>query len=410
MEVISEWDTSGSSDYIYQNADGELKFQEHTINTVDELCACLYFYQYGDDARYSDASIVPVLTSVFRFITRKIDFSSMIERIRTYKQEKGNTLKWDKIDELEKVSQDDYDDEEQLIEAIKELFEYRWSDDDLASLTDLSEKCSLLSDIKSIVFYEDCYDHGEFLNHFYEDLPDDNDFPQMGKEDPLFQKEVNKWNDIIWEKSFENIPGEREIEFDDEINIESALESGNLTDCLDNISSANTRTWDELIIAENEKPSVDSEENKTDSDKTPEDKIEHDTFFALVECSSDSKYYPPAYIDQKLKDTVRNCIFPNIFSTYPITDLIDKATENNLSEFLSALLETRMKLDFSDVAHYIYNDTLENLYPLFDKGLKIEPSSFDDLISYASEKGKPDYTAWLLNRKNESVQNDDVKA
>ena len=405
MEVISEWDTPGWCGYFSQTADDELKFQNYTIRTVDELCACLYFYQYGDDESYSAVSIVPILTSVFRFITKKIDFHSMAEEIQTYKQDKGNSLTWDKIDDLEKISQDDYDDEAQMIEAIKELFDYRWSDDDLDSLAELSEKYNQLSDIKSIVFYEDCYDHGEFLNHFYEDLPDDKDFPQMDNEDPLFQKEVNKWNEIIRENLFKNVPGEREIEFDDEINIEGALASGNLADCLDNINSANTRTWDRLIITEMDGETEESEDNKPVTEEEPFDKNELDTFFALASCCLNSKYYPPTYIDQKLKDTVKSSNVPQIFNNYPITDLIDKAIEVNFSEFLTALIETGLRLDFADVAHYIYIDKLETLYSLFDQGLKIDPFAYDDLITYAADHGKPEYTAWLLEQKNKTGVN-----
>ena len=110
-----------------------------------------------------------------------------------------------------------------------------------------------------------------------------------------------------------------------------------------------------------------------------------------------------------LKLLILNNKLPNSFSDYPITELLDKALECEYTEYLDLLLSTGLELDYNDVAHNLYNDTLENLYPLFDKGLKIDSSAYDDLITYASEHGKPEYTVWLLNRKNESVQ-DDIKA
>ena len=89
--------------------------------------------------------------------------------------------------------------------------------------------------------------------------------------------------------------------------------------------------------------------------------------------------------------------------------MLDKAIKNDAKEFLNLLLIAGLKLDYKDVAHYIYNDALETLYPLFDRGLKIDPSAYDDLITYASEHGKPEYTAWLLNRKNEDEQENDTE-
>lgn len=132
--------------------------------------------------------------------------------------------------------------------------------------------------------------------------------------------------------------------------------------------------------------------------------------FCLLECEL-HQYGPDSYSNhyfskdpdpKSLRLLAENGCLSKSFSKYPITDLLEKAMKLNAPEFLDILLGTGLELDYADVAHYIYNDTLETLYPLFDKGLKIEASAYDDLIKYSAEHGKPEYTAWLLNRKNEA--------
>ena len=109
-----------------------------------------------------------------------------------------------------------------------------------------------------------------------------------------------------------------------------------------------------------------------------------------------------------VKFLVQHGYIPKSFDEYPITDLLDTALEHDYKEYLDLLLSVGLKLRYDDVAHYIYNNTLETLYPLFARGLKIDPSAYDDLITYASEHGKTEYTAWLLNWKNEDAQGNDA--
>ena len=109
-----------------------------------------------------------------------------------------------------------------------------------------------------------------------------------------------------------------------------------------------------------------------------------------------------------VKLLVQHGYIPKSFGEYPITDLLDTALEHDYKEYLDLLLSEELELRYDDVAHYIYNDTLEAIYPLFDRGLKIDPSAYDNLIAYSAEHGKPEYTAWLLNRKNEDEQGKDA--
>ena len=129
---------------------------------------------------------------------------------------------------------------------------------------------------------------------------------------------------------------------------------------------------------------------------------EESELFRVLECEVDNR-------DARyLEIFAQNGYLPKRFPNYPITDLIDKAVRIEFERFINILLGSGLELDFADVAHYIYNDSLETLYLLFDRGLKIDPSAYDDLITYASEHGKPEYTAWLLNRKNEDAQTTDA--
>lgn len=129
---------------------------------------------------------------------------------------------------------------------------------------------------------------------------------------------------------------------------------------------------------------------------------EENEIFRVLECEVDN------HDTRYLEILAKNGYLPKRFPNYPITDLIDKAVRIGFERFIDILLNAGLELDYSDVAHYIHNGTLETLYPLFDRGLKIDPSAYDNLITYASEHGKPEYTAWLLNRKNKTAQEKDA--
>ena len=93
------------------------------------------------------------------------------------------------------------------------------------------------------------------------------------------------------------------------------------------------------------------------------------------------------------------------FIEYPVSDILDKAITIDAKNHMVLLVKLGLKLQFEDAAHYIYNKTLEKLYPLFEKGLKIEESAYDDLVNYATEHGNAEYTAWLLDQKNKAGVN-----
>ena len=134
---------------------------------------------------------------------------------------------------------------------------------------------------------------------------------------------------------------------------------------------------------------------------TPQDIPEKDLYFALFDCIDNDDLLMMQFLFE-------TGIIPKHFSEYPVTDLLAMALELEDKNYLEILLNTELQLDYSDVAHYIFNDTLEILYSLFAKGLKIDPSAYDDLITYAADHGKPEYTAWLLNKKNETAQENDA--
>ena len=467
QEIQFEEEDAGWNDYFEQTETG-VKFREYPIKTVDELFACLYFYSYGDEGK-SEPSLVPVFTSIFRFFENKTDFQTMMERISEYQQEKGESLNWEKIDSLRNISADNYDNEEQLIKAVKDLFEYAQNDSFLDSLKKLSEKYKKISEIESLIFFEERHDRGEFLNEFFDEclLEIRYYFHQRERNDPLFEKAIKEWTDYINDdfKKFSS-SDEKEIVFWDtqETALESALESGDVDEFFDAIAGITTSTWNEIYI-NGKKHSDGILDDKKEYDKENDDSgnSEYDLYFQLHNITNWSHDLDPSFMleetqwrTEDLKEIVASDNFPKCFRTYPAVDLLDGVifyvwknfpletkyedivnticnvswdtlfsqyeTNKNpdmdeqfdesefktyieaMYEFLMALPGARLKLDFADVGHYIYTDSLETLDPLFDRGLKIDPSAYDDLITYASEHGKPEYTAWLLNRKNEDAQ------
>ena len=129
----------------------------------------------------------------------------------------------------------------------------------------------------------------------------------------------------------------------------------------------------------------------------PQDIPEKDLYFALYDCID----YEDLPMMQFLFETG---IIPKHFSEYPVTDLLAMAIELEDKDYLDLLLNNGLELDYSDVAQYICDDRLDMLYPLCDKGLLIQASAYEDLVTLTTKHGKPEYTAWLLNRKNEDAQ------
>ena len=457
----------GWNGYFSNSEDGGLSFQGFPIKSLEEFFACLYYY-YEADNNENEANMIPIFTSLFLFILEKISFSEMMERIHSYTEENEISLDWYPFDELANISPDDYENDE-IIDDVINSFSCGETDI-LEYYSKLCEQNKNVTDIDSLVFYDNCRDSGEFMNHFSEELSSDSyvreNFPQINRSDPLFEKEVNKWSDILMEKVFGNIPGEKEVEFDNGPDVEAALESGDVDDCLNDVWGANTIKWNKLYLYSNH--DIGSyEQDRTNTYDSQDYKAEHDFYFEINECIADlngNSSYKFKHAIERFKVISKDDLFPKSFPNYPITEAFDliindfqdlltkagfesnyhnacqyiytdswetmlpliekiilesddkndelgrKSYYKDLYEILNNLLNTGIKLDYADAAHYIYNDTLETLYPLFDKGLKIDPSAYDDLITYAADHGKPEYTAWLLNRKNEAAQDDNAKA
>lgn len=91
-----------------------------------------------------------------------------------------------------------------------------------------------------------------------------------------------------------------------------------------------------------------------------------------------------------------------------LSELLEKAIQPDGDEYVELLLESGSILKSYDVEPFINDGTLESLFPLFERGLQIDKSEYDRLIEFASKYGKPEYTAWLLNRKNEDDQENDA--
>ena len=185
-----------------------------------------------------------------------------------------------------------------------------------------------------------------------------------------------------------------------------------MEDCLQYISHIHTYISRSFCFTEENKV-TNSLSSKFDSDANDDQmnaalsEINRKIQDSILQCDWVGREVGPGYIVDRIKEIVANAYFLKSLCKYPITDLVERAAILNSEEVLDCLIHSKLKLDFSDVAHYIYNNTLESLYPLFDRGLKIDSSAYDDLITYASEHGKPEYTAWLLNQKDKGAQGKD---
>ena len=470
-------DNSGWKGHFSNSEDGGLTFLEYPIETITELFACLYFYKSADE--YLEVSTVPIFVSLFQFITEEIGFDTMMERIQTYIQDNEDSLDWDSIDglsDLPDISPEEYDDTDQLIEAVKELF-YCGEDEIIWKFYSISKNYTKISEIDSLVFFEERKNWHEGLWGFDDYCPlHVVDFPQRDKNDPLFEKEIKKWTDVINDiikdyVSSNSIPGKTEIESfcetDDIKNaLSSALESGNADGLFREIAFSDIGIWIRINInSRKHQNEICISEKENDKENDDSVNSEHDSYFRLNSITNTIYYYggdPTWNLEEAqgfaidLREIAESNNFPKCFRTYPATGLLDGIilyvwknfplkteykeivnTVCNVSRdtllsqyetnknpdmdvqfdesvfmnyiealygFLIVLPKAGHELDFADVGHYIYTDSLEILYPLFDRGLKIDPSAYDDLIAYSTEHGKPEYTAWLLERKNKDAQ------
>ena len=458
---VEDWELYGIPFSPYEDG---VSCWGYKIKTLDELLACLYFYGLRDDSLNLDRGTVPIIVSAFSFLASKISFSEMVTEIRKtiygenkdydeWLRESWNEdcrISWresDEVQELLSLDPEDYD-KEDLIDIVKTSFrnffehDYLFTDVDENVLFDLSHKNISLSDVEELSFSESGTTWGEFLAGKDDDFREKyrSFFPKISKTDPLFEKVKNKWLKLI-EEFYKT-----QVDLIGELEIDNALETGDIDKVWIDEAAYMDRNEEyffnvkppEQYNSAKEKlkkavkwfckyPDEDSyndlkkyfETNSSEVIQMLEEEGLYSEEYNIFQRKWLSEEYNVFRIlefkaeqeNPKLVNLlVQNDMIPKIFSEYPITELLDKAQEHEHRDYLALLLSTGLELQFDDVAHYIYNDTLETLYPLFDRGLKIYPSAYDDLITYAADHGKPEYTAWLLNQKNEAAQNDNTKA
>ena len=482
------WDTGEFPELdVIQTENGLERFDGSKVKTAEELCAILLF-DLHDDMTVPDLP-VEALSALFLFIIGKTDCSMLIEQIKSLEtavdadgEAFGDYYDFSILDD---INTEDDNDKNAIFNEILDIFQEENVDFDeeiIQYVKEIYEKSTSLLDFSLIEAVEDFTENGEFLPYDYDlwdsEINIEDDFYQMSKEDPLFEKECTRWTEYtkvvfgIDGIDRENIYPERSLTkgdytylagigsdyssrhkyfyyFPNGINgcLKSFCTLGEIPDNKFFTTKASKETNIEintLVIPEQIKR-IGRNAFRNCSIKTvcfpkglteigayafdgsgceiteiPEsiEKIGLTLVWEILKYAVNHKIldiqewdifwlleYEADHQDSKyLNLLAENGYIPNHFPDYPITDLLDKAVRIGFDEYIDLLLSARLELDYSDVAHYIYNDSLETLYPLFDKGLKIDPSAYDDLITYASEHGKPEYTAWLLNRKNENEQ------
>ena len=490
--VFSKWSS------IYQGSDG-IYYRDSRIQNIEELCAILLF---GNNMEIEHTPL-EALAACFSLISEEIDCSELITRIQKlsdapdtellqYDEEKtlGESYDFSTLQMIDPESTDNED----IFSVIFKIFGDDYSEIHETRLEEIlhfyRDKKFSFDNISLLEIIEVDSSRDEFIDTFKEPIVKANyedDLPQMTEDDPLFEKECNRWTGLV-----KNIFGKEGLYY---YYTEEALSEGDFSGV---VGDSNVREIFELLYpngidkclnsflvsgeipdryfesAENCSPNLFGESLVIPSEikrigkyafrnsglssvflqdgikeigayafdgtdckfsEIPDsvnrigvtflyDLLEHavknrilyteesDIFYLLecelYKCESDSDDKSEKPDPKLLRLLAENGYIPKSFSEYPITDLLGIALEMNANEYLDTLISAELELNYSDVAHYIYKDTLETLYPLFDRGLKIDPSAYDDLITYASEHGKTEYTAWLLNRKNKTAQEKDA--
>lgn len=461
------------------------------IKSKKELCAILLFNNISE----FDIESIPteVFFDIFSFISGEIDSFELLDRIQKlsdapdryylqFDEEKnlGESYDFSLLQEIDPES----DDSNEIISKILEIFEiYTGIDGDRIDETlDLYRNEQLpFEKISLVEVRETDSERDEFIDTFSDLLEQSykkNEFPHVKKDDPLLQKECNRWTGHVKE-----IFGKEGLYF---YYTEGALINGNysglvgnsnvrdiyvllypngISKCLESFRNSGEIPNSQFESAQNCSPNLSGESliipseikrigkyafrNSGLGSVVLQDGIKEIGAFAFDGTNCEFSVIPDSvnhigvtlvydlleyavknrilyteegdlfYLLDRELDQIQHSENPDpkvmrllaengyitkTFTDYPITDLLEKALRINAMEYLDILLGIGIELDYNDVAHYIFNDALETLYPLFDRGLKIDPSAYDDLITYASEHGKPEYTAWLLNRKNEDTQ------
>ena len=481
---------------IYQRENGLANLWGSKVNNTKDLCASLLLYGQGAQ-NYSEIPI-EVLSSLFSFIIDEIDCPQLIEQIKSLASlsDDRNRAKtynnYYNFSELDSILADNVKDKNEIVKRVFHIFDkYNNADvpniEKIKTLKDFYKENLSISDFLLIGIGEESYDFGEFVDYDYDDpfdpeIDKSEDFPQITKEDPLFEKECNRWGDYI-KDAFCGDGLE-------DVNPEEALEEGDFYLLSDNSNTLHkikyyypngfnsclktfctqseipdnqffNNNWVKvtntiphsygttprlqiLIPEQIKRIGRNAFRNSPIGQVSFPEGLREIGAFAFDGCRCEFSEIPASIekigptlvwelleyaVDQKVLESEEGDIFrvleyeadhqdtkylnllaengyiPNRFTSYPITDLLEKAIQNDFEDFVDILIDIGLELDYMDVAHYIYNDTLEKLYPLFEKGLKIEACAYDVLIDYAAEHGNAEYTAWLLDQKNKAGVN-----
>ena len=388
-------------------------YSDYEIDNNYELFTRLLFMDIYAGLDFSgndiDNSLFPVMVSAFLFLAGKKSFPEMVNEIAVFISKEYPELGDNSdIHELFAIDPNSYDDAGLLdlsCEKLNGIFETEGelNADSVSWLLDL-----LKDNIVSLTFSETESNYGEFVNperEFLEKRFGEDEPRSTTEDDPLYDKELNKWDFFVKNSlmnDYYSLSYHPDSVEDLELYIDRGIQSGGFYYMIKSAVVKRTEDW----YFRDEEDSILEEDAET-----PDRHIDERDLFYLLACELD-QYEPNSYENKfysenpkhdSLKLLIQNNDIPKNFKHYPITDLLEKAIKHDANEYLDLLLGTGLELDYADIAHFIYIDSLETLYPLFDRGLKIEASAYDDLITYASEHGKPEYTAWLLEQKNKAT-------
>ena len=436
--------------FLPEKADGYEFLKWIPINSSTDICAyicaakaisnewdtnVLAPYYYESDSDVADAySIIPQL---FLFCQEKLAFPELLDNIRTIQRksnrDRGIVFEW--LSDLEEISPEDYDSEKLISTVMNVINEI--IDDELFKKKAL-EEISMpwppiqVSEIKSIDITNYKWNHRDYIDWY--EYPDDVEEFKRDSEIPgdsaHFKYLKTKWSVF----QYEHIPFEYEEildgSYDDKktsgceilLSVEEALKSGDINNLLPewwydkfelhlykNYNNSGFMEIDDSYTINNS-----GVQNVFDEFKCNPSFENLKTVFAESPCERrDALRYA---VDNKIKiapsrkplEFAREMLYFDCYDAYMLLkDCIEETDPETVGLLMSVLELPDEFMEFWHVGimhDAISSDSAGITANLLNSGkLRFTDEELAYLIDYASESGKTEHTACLLNYKNDNT-------
>lgn len=183
--------------YEYESLSEDFCEKQKVIKLVMDLCTVLYFNNSDWPMDFK------IISKIFAFLMKKISPRKLIEQLQEV----------DGFEELEDIDPDDYDDREELREAVLEILEEGLSQVDcyvnlrdetlLTSYKELISQVGSLSDIEKVIVTQCETNWQEFTNSYRERLGmilQEHAFFAVSKEESCYDDALRFWATIMNEE------------------------------------------------------------------------------------------------------------------------------------------------------------------------------------------------------------------